>query len=224
MSPSLTLSQIKQILIKFAEIGLSNGENYPSTSGKQSRLFEITVNKASALSIALKNRPYDEVYRALADSGSYNIMMLDGAMLVFQYVFDLGKINKHTLSYFPSPNLESFQNEPEIYEQDEIYADILSRRIVPFPIRFDFDSSTYEEVSHPYSHLTLGQYKNCRIPVCSPVPPFVFGGFILRNFYNTVFEKYSDKIPKSKTFFDKTISRKEESIPHLVCRPRSSQH
>ncbi len=68
---------------------------------------------------------------------------------------------------------------------------------VPFPVRFDFsdDPERFIEVHHPYSHLTLGQFKNCRIPVCAPVSPFVFGGFILRNFYNTVFRKYSENIP-----------------------------
>lgn len=122
------------------------------------------------------------------------------------------------LSYFPSPDLEHFQNDPEAYLQDEVYADIIDRNIVPFPIRFDFsdDETDFEEIHHPRSHLTLGQYKNCRIPVCSPVSPLTFGGFILRNFYNTAFRKYSDSIPVSRFSFADCITAKERGIPHIV--------
>jgi hypothetical protein len=86
-------------------------------------------------------------------------------------------------------------------------------------IRFDFcsDSKKFVEVDHPYSHLTLGQFANCRIPVCSPVGPLLFAGFILRNFYNTAFRKYSERIPGSSVAFHKTITAKEKEIPHLVC-------
>jgi hypothetical protein len=145
--------------------------------------------------------------------------MLDGALISLRYRFEAGVIAEHSLSYFPSPDLEHFQNEPEIYLEDEIYADVIARSIVPFPIRFDYscDNEKFIELHHPYSHLTLGQYKNCRIPVCSPLGPLAFGGFILRNFYNTAFRKYSEKIPTSTVFFARTITAKERKIPHVVC-------
>ena len=102
-----------------------------------------------------------------------------------------------------------------IYENDEIYADILYKNIVPFPIRFDFDLSNFIEIEHPRTHLTLGQYKNCRIPVSEPLTPELFINFILRNFYNTVFNKYSNEITVGKEHFNKTITGNEKSIFHL---------
>ena len=121
-------------------------------------------------------------------------------------------------SYFPSPSLEHFQNDPELYLLDEIYADVVARNIVPFPVRFDFsnDASKFVEIHHPYSHLTLGQYENCRIPVCSPVGPLTFGAFILHNFYNSAYRKYSDELPTGPLLFANTITAREREIPHLV--------
>lgn len=145
--------------------------------------------------------------------------MLDGALISLRYRFKAGVICEHSLSYFPSPDLENFQNEPEIYLEDEIYADVIARNIVPFPVRFDFsdDPKKFVDVHHPYSHLTLGQYENCRIPVDSPLGPLAFGGFILRNFYNTAFRKYSEQIPASALAFSNTITTNERTIPHVVC-------
>jgi hypothetical protein len=144
--------------------------------------------------------------------------MLDGALITLRYRFSAGLVSEHSLSYFPSPDLEHFQNDPELYLSDEIYADVVARNIVPFPVRFDFngDRRRFVEIDHPYSHLTLGQYQNCRIPVCSPVSPLTFGAFILRNFYNTAFRKYSTEIPGSALRFANTITAKERRIPHIV--------
>ena len=171
------------------------------------------------MSIALKNVGYKEVYEELSKSGCFNVKMLDGALIAFRYRFMNGSIVEHCLTYFPSPDLECFQNDPEIYSLDEIYAEVVARNIVPFPVRFDFsaDEGKYREIDHPYSHVTFGQYENCRIPVCSPITPAVFCEFILRNFYNIAYKRYSESIPRSKVGFPSTISPIERRIPHLVC-------
>ena len=74
--------------------------------------------------------------------------------------------------------------------------DVIKKNIVPFPIRFDYDcrDEVVVNITHPKSHLTLGQYQNCRVPVSAPLTPYIFALFILRNFYNTAFNKYSEKI------------------------------
>jgi hypothetical protein len=219
MTPQQTLDQIEKFTLKLVELSLSSEQNFPATHGKPSREYEITTKNAKAMTVALKNVAYRDIYVELLRSECYNIKMLDGALISIRYRFDAGMVSEHTLAYFPSPDLEQFQNEPEIYLQDEIYADIVAKNIVAFPIRFDYnsDSSRFKEVDHPMSHLTLGQFVNCRIPVCSPVGPLTFGGFILRNFYNTAFRKYSEEIPTSKLRFEKTIGAREVKIPHIVC-------
>jgi hypothetical protein len=213
-----TLREIKELTTAMIGLSLSNEQNFPSTHGTTGASFEITVKNAASLTVALRNVSYREIYDSLAEARCFNMKLLDGALVCLRYRFEGGQVMEHSLSYFPSPDLEHFQNDPEGYLSDEIYADIVSRNIVPFPVRFDFnvDSVRYADVDHPYSHLTLGQYKNCRIPVCSPLSPLAFGGFILRNFYNTAFLKYADKIPKPGFRFDRTISQNEQRVAHMV--------
>jgi hypothetical protein len=219
MSPQQTLKQINELTQALVGLSLSNEQNFPTTHGKSSAAFEITVRNAASMTVALKNVAYRDIYLELAKARCFNIKMLDGALISLRYRFSAGTIHEHALTYFPSPDLEHFQNDPEVYLEDEIYADVVAKNIVAFPIRFDFcaDEAKFKDIDHPYSHLTLGQYKNCRIPVCSPLGPLAFGGFLLRNFYNTAFRKYSDKFPATKLAFAKTITVNEQKIPHIVC-------
>lgn len=218
MTPQNTLRQVRQLTEALVGLSLSNEQNFPATHGDTNAAFEITVSTAAGMSIALKNVAYREIYGELEKARCFNVKMLDGALITLRYRFRSGDICEHSLSYFPSPDLENFQNNPEVYLDDEIYADVIARNIVPFPVRFDYsnDPEKFIDVHHPYSHLTLGQYENCRIPVCSPLGPLVFGAFILRNFYNTAFRKYSEKIPESTLAFVNTITTNERMIPHMV--------
>lgn len=221
MKPRDTLRELETLTEVMVALSLSNEQNFPSTYGAIAGDFEITVNNVSSMTVALKNVSYRDIYIELEKARCFNLKMLDGALLTLRYRFRDGEVSEHSLAYFPSPDLEHFQNEPEIYLLDEIYADIIARNIVPFPIRFDFsaDEEKFVEIHHPRSHLTLGQFENCRVPVCSPVSPLTFGGFILRNFYNTAFRKYSDEIPAARPLFANTIAPREREIPHVVLGP-----
>jgi len=213
-----TLREINELTAAMVGLSLSNEQNFPSTHGTTNASFEITVKNATSLTVALRNVSYRYIYDSLSKAGCFNMKLLDGALVCLRYRFEEGQVVEHCLSYFPSPDLEHFQNDPEAYLSDNIYADIVARNIVPFPIRFDFNANParYVDVDHPYSHLTLGQYENCRIPVCSPVSPLAFGGFILRNFYNTAFRQFSNEIPAPGFRFDRTISLNEQQVAHLV--------
>jgi len=219
MTPQQTLKQITKLTEALVGLSLSNEQNFPTTHGKPSAAFEISVSTAAGMSIALKNVAYRDIYGELEKARCFNVKMIDGALVSLRYRFQAGAVCEHSLAYFPSPDLEQFQNAREIYLDDELFADVVAKNIVPFPIRFDFsnDEGKFEEVHHPYSHLTLGQYTNCRIPVCSPLGPLAFGGFILRNFYNTAFRKYSAEFPTCEVGFANTITAKERKIPHVVC-------
>ena len=126
-------------------------------------------------------------------------------------------IERHRLAFFPSPYLDEFQNNPEIYLQDEIYADVVARNVLPVPIRFDYNASKFDnkELTHPMSHMTLGQYKNCRIPVSSPLTPTQFIDFILRSFYHTAFTPYADSLPANRISFDETIRPFEKNMVYV---------
>jgi hypothetical protein len=218
VTPRQTLNQISNLTEALVGLSLSNEQNFPATYGTFDAAFEITVSNAAGMSVALKNVAYRDIYGELEKARCFNVKMLDGALISFRYRFLAGVIHEHSLSYFPSPDLEHFQNDPELYLEDDIYADVIAKNIVPFPVRFDFsdDSTRFVDIHHPYSHLTLGQYANCRIPVCSPLAPLAFARFILRTFYNTAFRKYSEDIPASTLAFANTITDNERKIPHMV--------
>ncbi|MCC8913491.1 DUF2290 domain-containing protein [Xanthomonas euvesicatoria] len=211
-------AQIESITTLLVECSLCDEQNFPSVR-RSGRHTLITVPNDPDLAIALKSGiDYREIYRRLEETRSFNFRMLDGAIVQLLYDFIGDDLVGHRLSYFPSPSLEPFQNEPELYENDEIYAEVLKKNIVPFPIRFDYssDDEKHIEVNHPKSHMTLGQYQNCRIPVFSPVTPIVFAKFMLRNFYNTAYCAYESRISIQATFFPGCITENEQGIPHLV--------
>lgn len=210
--------QIRSITIQLVGLSLSNEQNFYVMREVDS-YWEITVKEAGALAIALRNISYRDIYTALDKAKTYNLKMLDGALIQMLYTFDAEGIASHRLAFFPSPDLEDFQNDPEPYLRDEIYADILNKNIVPFPIRFDYKrSGVAGEAHHPKSHLTLGQYINCRIPVSAPVTPFAFADFILRNFYNTAFLKFTDKLNLEGDHCADCITENERKIAHLRLR------
>jgi len=143
--------------------------------------------------------------------------MIDGALIQLMYNFEGNELKKYRLAFFPSPNLEEFQNNNEIYETDELYADILDKNIVTTPIRFDYDPNNHQVVEHPKSHLTIGQYKNCRIPINTAITPNIFMDFILRNFYNTTHSKFSSQLNFDKVIlFENCIHDDEEKILHIA--------
>ena len=210
-------NQIMKLTANLIEFGLSDQENFPFLRKVGQGWQEIGVG-ARNFSHALRNIPYHEVYSELDRTGIYNAKMLDGALIHLMYLFQNNEVKAHRLAFYPSPSLEEFQNNPDIYLEDEIYADVIMKNIVPFPIRFDFDSreEVVVDVDHPHSHLTLGQYQNCRIPVSSPLTPFLFIEFLLRNFYNTAYQKYHDKITAFKDHsFEATITPREKNMIHI---------
>jgi hypothetical protein len=223
ISPQNIYNQIQDITVNLILAELSAEQNFPSYDPEAKGDFDIiSYSGMKDLSIALKNIEYSELYIELDKNKEYNIKMIDGALLQLLYTFSKkskrkkSKLISHRLAFFPSPFLHDFQNEPELYETDEIYADIIAKNILPVPIRFDYDPSNFKELEHPSCHLTLGQFKNCRIPVSAPITPNAFISFILRSFYNTALKKHTDTLDFSSDLFDETITTTEKKILHFA--------
>ena len=158
------------------------------------------------------------------------------------YEFSGNTIRRHRLAYFSVPGIEElpyspeaqfeeespyspeaqFEEEspysPEAQSEEESPSSSLLPNVVPFPIRFDYveDLDLEQAASHPKSHLTLGQYEDCRIPVSAPLNPNMFVDFILRNFYHTMYIPEEPKFPKSNTRFVATIRTEEQERLHIV--------
>jgi len=216
MSPEQVHAQIESLTADLIEIGLCNHQKFPLLR-TEGTMAEVAIPGITNLSVVLKNIPYSEIYTELCNSQCYNLRMVDGALIQLMYRFVNGRVRSHRLAFFPSPDLAEFQNNSEIYEMDEIFADVIARNVVVFPIRFDFDGNdeTFQEIHHPRSHLTLGQYQNCRIPVSAAVTPFRFIDFVLRSFYNTAHRKYCESIRSFQEVFEATIADSEKAVIHV---------
>lgn len=196
------------------EAGVSVCQNFPANKDG-----DISFIGKDKVSVALKNVPYVDLYEELLEAKCYNMKLLDGALVQLMYRFSGEEIISHRLSFFPSPYLEDYQSALEIYESDQLYGDVVRESIMPFPIRFDFsvDENVYAEIYHARSHLTLGEFGHCRIPVSSPLLPVEFVSFIMRHFY---FENRNELINEqiygmSKEAFGDTISNAEREVSYF---------
>lgn len=221
LSPKDIIKEISELTSKVIDTAITDKEKRPTLRLEQGYKV-IGIEGVLDFSIALRSMKYHELYKAVFDAGFYNFRFVDGGLVQILYEFNRDdELIRHKLAYFPSPDFESFQNEPEVYLEDNIYAEVLDPRVLPVPIRFDYDGrdEIYKELTHPKSHLTLGQYKNCRIPVCSPITPALFIDFIMRSFYNTALIDLSEKLDFRFTRFDVTATALEKDRIHIGIRP-----
>ena len=217
-TPSQIKDQINGVVGFLIEAGIADEQDPAFQRSGNHGLMEVTFPRANRVSIALRDYTYEEIYQRLLEERAYNVKLLDGAMIQMMYEFDGGTLQRHRLAFFPSPFLEEFQNNPDIYLSDDIYADVVAKNIVSFPVRFDYDASeeNHQELVHPKCHMTLGQYERCRIPVTSPLMPFHFFDFILRNFYHVAFTQYSDRLPVFDGSFPESIVSSERNVIYAV--------
>ena len=216
-SPSQTETQINELVGYLVHIGLVDRQRPTFQKTVDGNLCQVTFEGSEHVQFALKNFSYDKIYRYLVQARAYNVKMLDGALIQMMYEFAGRTLQRHRLAFFSAPHLENFQSAPKTYLEDERYADVVAKNIVRFPLRFDYGvPEADQEWGHPKSHLTLGQYKNCRIPVTAPLTPFWFIDFILRNFYHTAFAQYAERLPRHSNDFAPSILPAEQAVVHIA--------
>ena len=217
LTPKSIKEDIDGLISELIGKGVCDDSNFSAirTSGSKA---DVTFSGSEHVSIALGDIEYAEIYRELADKRSYNMRLVDGALLQMMYRVEGDELLQHRLAFYPSPSLLPFQDDPDAYMRDELFIEIVQRRIVPFPMRFDFDAreGVYIDVAHPKSHLTLGDVKGCRIPVSAPLTPRWFVEFILRNFYQTETHDFIGGLPQHKIKFPMSITRNEVGLMHMV--------
>ena len=211
-----TKDDLDALLSYLIERGIVDDQNFSVIRGLADPRWEVTFENAEHVSITMDATDYTAIHRELTDTRSYNAKFIDGGLLQLQYLFEGDRLVRHRLAFFPSPSLRPFQEYPEEYLRDELYLEIVSRQIVPFPLRFDFDMKAAQDVAHPACHLTLGDVKGCRIPVSAPLTPRWFLEFVLRNFYNTIIHDLADGLPSHRLHFEQTITPGERQLIHVI--------
>jgi len=210
-------AEIRDLTSKMIEVGLCVESNFPrqATYGSDNGVVdEISISGLEEASVALRNRPYSETYEVLREKRAFNMRLIDGALIQFRYRFQQDELIKHVLSFYPSPDLLEYQNDPEIYETDILFAEVVMKDIVTTPVRFDFDPAAFEDYVHPASHFTVGQYRNCRIPVIGALTPHRFLSFVLRAFYNTPYHEHCSHWKSGAPDFAATVTERERSDLH----------
>lgn len=210
-------AQLQDVYSRLVTCGLSVKQFHPKEEGTPGG--GVRLGHLSTTAIALKDVAYELVYEELDKNNAYHVKLPDGGLLLFQYTFAGDEsLLKHRLAFFPSPELPTIDEAPDLYDKDELYGDIIVARLVRFPIRFDFDPGAHKDVLHPRSHLSLGQFENCRIPVSNPVTPNAFVMFLLRNFYFRSYLRNKNRFDKKMGVgkLTRCISDAECRISHLV--------
>lgn len=207
---------LEGVLMSLIERGLADDQNFPVLKRTSRDVWAVTFDGAEHVSIAMGDVDYATVYKELSEKRSYTAKMIDGGLLQLMYRFEGECLAQHRLAYYPSPDLRPFQEDPEPYLRDELFLEIVSRRIVAFPLRFDFDEAAANDVVHPTCHLTLGGAKGCRIPVSAPLTPRWFTDFILRSFYLAHKYDFISKLPSHRLHFNPTITANERRLVHMI--------
>ncbi len=211
------VGEIMRATAFLVEQGLADDQNFPYENQVSATRFLVSWTGATGLGDILRSRPYVETYAEAREGRLYNVRMLDGALMQISYEVDAGALLRSRLAFLPAPDLLEFQNNAEIYLEEVLYADVVDKRVVTVPLRIDYDArpGIAQTLTHPVSHLTLGQYGSCRIATSSPMTPYLFVEFILRAFYNNAVSNIAGDLPAGVLRFPECIEAAERSLVHL---------
>lgn len=164
--------------------------------------------------------PYSELHAYLSERRAYDLRFLDGGLVQVRFEFEPDKpglLRRSRLAYLPAPDLTPFQQDPDIYLEDEIFGHVVDVRAVTTPIRFDYDTreDAVVDVHHPTAHVTLGQYPHCRIAASGPITPYYFIELIVRAFYRTKTALPTEKLPTPRLTTPSTITLNEQALVHF---------
>ncbi|MBD3192577.1 MAG: DUF2290 domain-containing protein [Candidatus Heimdallarchaeota archaeon] len=207
--------EIRNLTQLLVEKSISVSQNYPRVLNNT-----ITWSNFQNLAFTLQDEPYETIYKSCRKAKDYNFMLIDGALIQMQYKFNRNNLVSHILRFYPNPNFENYQDNPEEYEElyfgIELFTDMINKKAIVFPLRFDF-SNVHNEMLHPMVHATFGNYKDCRIPISKPISPNRFMSFILRNFYFFKFieENLHDEISLNLSFGEQ-VTNNEKKLLHFT--------
>ena len=134
---------------------------------------------------------YLEIYKLRL----FHLMLKDGSLIRFNFVFKKGGLTTQNLLWWPCP-FSGFESNRSTLDEIELLMELLEGKLdkkdltMRSPIRIDFDISNETE-KHPLYHLHM-EHCDTRIAVNGPLCINGFLRFILSNFYPEIELKYSD--------------------------------
>jgi hypothetical protein len=217
MTPVEVARESQEVISFLVESGLADDQNLPFLRDRHGGR-EVTFQNAGLVNTLLKEMPYEDSYRLLVTERCYCAKLLDGGLIQLMYEFVNDELVRHRLAYLPSPDLRQYAEDREIYEEDTLYAEVVSKRILPVSVRFEADlrEEVVLELDHPAAHVTLGQFTHCRIPASSASTPRQFVEFVLRAFYFPGFGERSALFPAARGSFASCILAPEKAVVHVA--------
>lgn len=208
---------VATIIHALIEAGIADRFSLPSIQRTHAHAGDLGFPHSADLSWALRDQPYGDLYGELLKREMFHVLLPDGGMLQYQYKVRVGKVSKHRLAFYPSPYLTPFDADVARYLQDSVWGHVVSGFHMPVVIRFDFDADerNFSFGDHSYSHLTLGQYPNCRIPVSSPVTPWIFTELVLKNFYKRGYSSVRTEGVFNGLVLPPSLAGGEEKLLHI---------
>lgn len=104
----MVFNQISNLTSDLVGTALCNDQNFPIHIGQSWDNCQIEIPNIN-VSAALKHKPYRELFYELERARSFNLKLLDGALIQLQYKFKDNLLTGHRLGFFPNPDLTSFR-------------------------------------------------------------------------------------------------------------------
>lgn len=134
-----------------------------------------------------KNISYDksisteEIRKTLLDDKQYCIQFYDGSVFSYEAIISKNKIIKSNILFIKC--FDACNCEGELNWQDYQFDDDNDEQLgTPIYLRIDIDEVNKKK-HHSICHLTLSNYKYCRIPIAYKISIQESLDFILNNFY-----------------------------------------
>jgi len=181
-------------------------------------LSTVGIPGSARISAALRNQRYRDLYIAQVESRSYNMRLVDGALLQFDFEFRGRALTRSRLAYLPEPDKVDYLEDQQSYLEGAIFSEISDLRGVGVPIRFDYDGrpGVAKPVTHPASHVTLGQYSHCRVPASAPITAGAFTDLIIDCFYTDDESESALRFPLRTHRFPTSIAPEEKAKIHFM--------
>ena len=216
MTPGRVRQHINALIRHLQLVGLV--DDYQEAFERQTKFTEISFSNAKYITNAFRNIDYPEIYSMFAQHRVFNARLLDGAFIQMLYLFEENELIKHRLAFLPPPDSVYYNGNIGSEGSASELTNVIEGNRIGQPLRFDynFSNEVHIDVNHPKSHLTIGDYANCRIPVSAALTPYWFLYFILQNFYSRPNSDFLSSLPRLTGRFPVSIANKEKTVPHLV--------
>lgn len=199
-SMCLRILNKKKLIVKF----------YDLTTNETGKGTEITWKTKVK---GFKNISYDtsipteEIRRSLIDNNQYCFQFYDGSIFSYEAIIYNNKVIKSNIIFIKCYDSEKSQEDKTW--QDYQFDDGCDEKLgTPIYLRIDTDEKEHKE-HHSVCHLTLSNYKHCRIPLTKKISVQESLNFILNNFYNI----YDAELPKIS--HERCITIEETKKIHL---------